>query len=114
MVRRVIRSTNEILIGLYRSKGIFLLWILTMLYTFYEYNFYASQPGGYSYSLMTAIKGLEVMMLVMLLLGMSIVRQGQNEGAICLPARWTDGAGWWAAGCDIHRNNVYHGAHYDI
>ena len=80
MVRRVIRSTNEILIGLYRSKGIFLLWILTMLYTFYEYNFYASQPGGYSYSLMTAIKGLEVMMLVMLLLGMSIVRQAQNEG----------------------------------
>lgn len=80
MVRRVIRSTNEILTGLYRSKGIFLLWILTMLYTFYEYNFYASQPGGYSYSLMTAIKGLEVMMLVMLLLGMSIVRQAQNEG----------------------------------
>ena len=80
MLKNISRSTREILVGLYRSKGIFLLWILTVLYTFYEYNFYASQPGGYSYSLMTAIKGLEVMMLVMLLLGMSIVRQAQNEG----------------------------------
>ncbi len=80
MLKNISRSIREILVGLYRSKGIFLLWILTMLYTFYEYNFYASQPGGYSYSLMTAIKGLEVMMLVMLLLGMSIVRQAQNEG----------------------------------
>ena len=80
MLKNISRSIREILVGLYRSKGIFLLWILTMLYTFYEYNFYASQPGEYSYSLMTAIKGLEVMMLVMLLLGMSIVRQAQNEG----------------------------------